>query len=238
MDYSELGPAVQRRLASLSEEERTEYLKNYNVLKPNSQPEYGEKTESVEEVTPADNRTLEEINAEDRLNYLTSFEDVLCDEATGQEPEAVEVYDALPLEPQTLVHTEKELDRKPPVPKTESVKEQDQIIKSLDERFNRRFILIPRFLMELTDDYEIMHFLAYGINWQKSSNDTGGWWFRYQEEIEADTKIALRQQRRIRKVLTEWGILFEQRRGIPPRNYYRIDVGAILSYIDGGTVIK
>ncbi len=64
--------------------------------------------------------------------------------------------------------------------------------------------------------------------WSKHLPDQrGGWFFKTMDDIEAETALTRSEQMTARKKLVELGVLQEERRGLPARMWFRIDVAAI-----------
>jgi hypothetical protein len=63
--------------------------------------------------------------------------------------------------------------------------------------------------------------LDYLLRWGELAED--GWAYRTEEQITADTTLNRYWQRNARKALIDLGLLHEDRRGLPSRNYYRVD---------------
>lgn len=59
--------------------------------------------------------------------------------------------------------------------------------------------------------------------WYLRSKDQDGWIYRTMEQIQEETGLTKSEQRTARKVLTEAGLLTEERRRMPARFFYRID---------------
>jgi hypothetical protein len=72
-------------------------------------------------------------------------------------------------------------------------------------------------------------FVFYVARWTKSSAEE--WCFRTELEIEHDTAIPIRTQKVIRERLRTAGFLIEHRKGIPPRMYYRLDMAALMRFL-------
>jgi len=84
-------------------------------------------------------------------------------------------------------------------------------------------------------------FLANLFQWSGTQRDPNGWIFKTQEEIEVETGLSRREQETARKQLRTATLLKEERRGVPARLYYLIQVEtlnaaweAFLANKDGG----
>lgn len=77
--------------------------------------------------------------------------------------------------------------------------------------------------------------------WYLRTKDRDGWIYRTMEQIQEETGLTRSEQRTARKVLTEAGLLTEERRKMPARFFYRIDwarlVGLLLER-DDKTCVK
>lgn len=60
--------------------------------------------------------------------------------------------------------------------------------------------------------------------WHGRAADAEGWIYKNQAEFQAETGLSVREQETARRHLRERGILAEEKRGLPARNFYRIDL--------------
>lgn len=67
-------------------------------------------------------------------------------------------------------------------------------------------------------------FLANLFQWSGTQRNPEGWIYKTQEEIEAETGLSRREQETARKLLRAATLLREERRGVPARLYYLIEV--------------
>jgi hypothetical protein len=67
-------------------------------------------------------------------------------------------------------------------------------------------------------------FLANLFQWSGTQRDPDGWIYKTQEEIEAETGLSRREQETARKQLRAATLLREERRGVPARLYYLIQI--------------
>lgn len=74
-------------------------------------------------------------------------------------------------------------------------------------------------------------FLGCVARWEQYSED--GWVFRTQEQIEEETALTAKMQSGARKVLADYRVMEEERRGAPPRLFYRIDWGNVEAALQG-----
>jgi len=63
--------------------------------------------------------------------------------------------------------------------------------------------------------------------WEGKGHDAAGWIYKTEEEMEGETGLGRRAQRKARKVLIGRGVLEEGRRGLPRRLHYRVDLRAL-----------
>jgi hypothetical protein len=99
----------------------------------------------------------------------------------------------------------------------------DNILAILD-----RPIAYHRVFACLTGSVTAALLLSQAVYWQRRAT---GWWWKTQKEWEEETGLSRREQESARRVLRGLGVLFEERRGIPARSYYRLDIGRLLSVL-------
>jgi len=75
-------------------------------------------------------------------------------------------------------------------------------------------------------------FLSQLFYWSDKGSDPDGWIYKTQAEWQEETALTRWEQERARKVLRELGILEEQRRDVPARLYYRLNVDALASMLN------
>ncbi|MDP9476207.1 MAG: hypothetical protein M3R38_11095 [Actinomycetota bacterium] len=63
--------------------------------------------------------------------------------------------------------------------------------------------------------------------WEGKGHDAEGWIYKTEEEMEQETGLGRRAQRKARKVLVGRGVLEEDRRGLPRRLHCRVDLMAL-----------
>lgn len=59
--------------------------------------------------------------------------------------------------------------------------------------------------------------------WRLKTMDPDGWIYRTMEQLQAETGMTKEEQRGARFNLKRLGLLEEKRKGIPPKNHYRVD---------------
>jgi hypothetical protein len=69
--------------------------------------------------------------------------------------------------------------------------------------------------------------LSQAVYWQRIA-DSGnggrdGWWWKEREDWEAEIGLSRSEQETARKRLIQLGVMKEQRRGVPPRMWYRVN---------------
>ncbi len=70
-------------------------------------------------------------------------------------------------------------------------------------------------------------FLANLCQWSGTQRDPDGWIYKTQEEIEAETGLSRREQETARKQLRSAALLKEERRGVPARLCYQIQIAVL-----------
>ena len=70
-------------------------------------------------------------------------------------------------------------------------------------------------------------FLAHLLWWAMNKADDGGWFFRTQEAVAEYTGLGKRAQRSARKLLGDLGFLEEDRKGLPAKLHFRVDLQAL-----------
>jgi len=93
--------------------------------------------------------------------------------------------------------------------------------------FNRAFVAFGGIAVAL--------FLSRAVYWQRRSKSSKGklrgWFYHSYEEWREETGLTKRQVDYSRKKLKKRGVLKCKRSGIPPKVYYRIDLGEILRFL-------
>lgn len=64
-----------------------------------------------------------------------------------------------------------------------------------------------------------------------SAVERGGWFFKTEEQLYDETGVTEKSQRTVRKVLISKGILIVQKRGVPAKNWYKIDYTRLAEFI-------
>lgn len=69
--------------------------------------------------------------------------------------------------------------------------------------------------------------LSQALYWRARTRDPEGWFYKSQTEWQAETGMTRREQETARRRLTKAGFLEEQRKGVPARLYFRVDIDAL-----------
>jgi hypothetical protein len=75
-------------------------------------------------------------------------------------------------------------------------------------------------------------FLRQLFYWTGKQHDPEGWIYKTQSEMEQETGLARKQQEKARKILCKYGVLEEVKRGVPCRLWYRVDLEALLRFME------
>lgn len=75
-------------------------------------------------------------------------------------------------------------------------------------------------------------FLRQLVYWTGKEHDPIGWIYKTQSEMEEETGLSRRQQERARKILHVAGVLEVDKRGIPRKLWYRVDLEALLGIME------
>ncbi|WP_337058260.1 helix-turn-helix domain-containing protein [Pseudomonas sp. USHLN015] len=69
--------------------------------------------------------------------------------------------------------------------------------------------------------------LSQAVYWSRRTDGTDGWFFKTMEEWQGETGMTRCEQEGARKKLVRAGVLEEQKKGVPCRLYYRVNLEAI-----------
>lgn len=84
----------------------------------------------------------------------------------------------------------------------------------------------PRFIAEFGPAAGV--FLSQLFHWEGKGRDPDGWIYKTEAEWRDETGLVRNQQRQARKKLVEAGVVEQRiREGVPPKNYYRIDLARL-----------
>ena len=75
-------------------------------------------------------------------------------------------------------------------------------------------------------------FLSLMFSWQGKGHDPEGWIYKTQEDITAETGLTRRNQQSARKRLKQLNLLYEERRGVPAKMYFRLDSEQLFSLLN------
>jgi hypothetical protein len=75
-------------------------------------------------------------------------------------------------------------------------------------------------------------FIRQLLFWTGKQHDPKGWIYKTQPEMEQETGLSRRQQEKARKILCKYGVLEEDKRGLPRRLWYRVDLEALLRFME------
>ncbi len=75
-------------------------------------------------------------------------------------------------------------------------------------------------------------FLCQFLYWEGKQEIKDGWIYKTQDEIYNETGLSAEEQRSARKLLKELGILEEEKRGIPAKNCYRINLQKLIEIVN------
>lgn len=90
-----------------------------------------------------------------------------------------------------------------------------------------RPIAFQRVFVKVTGSITGALLLSQAVYWQKRTKGEDGWWWKTQEEWEAETGMTRRELEGARKDCIEAGILEYQRKGLPAKGFYRVNVAAL-----------
>ncbi len=75
-------------------------------------------------------------------------------------------------------------------------------------------------------------FLSQSVYWQKRCPpNRGGWWWKSIDDWEKETGLNYNEQRKARKSLVNIGVLEEEKKGVPCRTWYRVNLEKLESII-------
>ena len=95
----------------------------------------------------------------------------------------------------------------------------------LVKHFLTRPVAFHRSLVPVSGSIAGAVWLGQLIYWSDGrGKDKNGWIYKTQEEWERETCLSAFEQRSVRKVLKNNGVLEEELRGIPARIYYRLNL--------------
>lgn len=99
-------------------------------------------------------------------------------------------------------------------------------LKALD-----RPIAFQREFVALTGSINAALMLSQAVYSMNRTEDVGAWFWKTQGQWEDETGLTRREQDGARKVLRESGLLFEEKRGVPQKIYYRVNGENLQEYL-------
>jgi len=96
-----------------------------------------------------------------------------------------------------------------------------------------RPIAFHRVFVELTGSVLAAVMLSQAFYWSRRTKHPGGWFYKTQEEWEEETGLKRGEQEAARKRLRATGFWAEERRGIPARMYFRVDLNVLAEQLLG-----
>ncbi len=99
-----------------------------------------------------------------------------------------------------------------------------------------RHIAFHRRLVDLTDSVKAALLLSQSLYWTRHGRHVqrdGGWFFKTAEQWTLETGLSMKEQSTARTVLRELSILTEERRGLPARLYFRVELEALARRLEG-----
>jgi hypothetical protein len=90
-----------------------------------------------------------------------------------------------------------------------------------------RPIAFQRAFVRIAGSINAALMLSQAVYWMKRTSDAGGWFWKNQLDWEDETGLTRREQDGARKLLRAKGLILEEKRGVPPKIYYRVDAERI-----------
>jgi len=78
-------------------------------------------------------------------------------------------------------------------------------------------------------------FLSQALYWSRRTADPAGWFWKTQQEWQAETALTRREQETVRARLRATGVLEERHAGVPAKLYFRVDMARLAALLRGGT---
>ena len=92
-----------------------------------------------------------------------------------------------------------------------------------------RPIAFHRGFVTLTGSVTAALMLSQAVYWQRRTHDPEGWWWKTMEDWTEETGLSRKEQENARRRLKTIGLLEEERRGVPARLYFRVDLSILNS---------
>ncbi len=99
-----------------------------------------------------------------------------------------------------------------------------------------RHIAFHRRLVDLTDSVKAALLLSQSLYWTRHGRHVqrdGGWFYKTAEQWTLETGLSLKEQSTARTVLRELAVLTEERRGLPARLYFRVELDELARRLVG-----
>lgn len=102
----------------------------------------------------------------------------------------------------------------------------------LDLLLGDRVIAFIPALKRLTKSTNAAIMLGQALYWSKRTRRDGGWFWKLQDEWQAETCLSKDEQETARKQLRKFAFWHEKREGIPPKLWYRVDRRALAAALE------
>ncbi len=83
---------------------------------------------------------------------------------------------------------------------------------------------------KLTGSVAVGLLLSQAVYWTKRAT-SGGWFFKTIKQWEEETTLSRHEQETARKALRRFSFWHEERRGVPARMYYRVDMAVLYNVL-------
>ncbi|MHB8408377.1 MAG: hypothetical protein ACYDHY_09865 [Acidiferrobacterales bacterium] len=94
-----------------------------------------------------------------------------------------------------------------------------------------RPIAYHRALVPMTGGVLPALMLSQAIYWQLRTNDPSGWWWKTREQWEEETGMGRSEQETARRQLRACSWWQEERRGVPARMHYRVNLDGLIAQL-------
>ena len=113
---------------------------------------------------------------------------------------------------------------------------QDEQFVTIDKAVLHSLLASPLYYFvdftRLTGDPSAGIFLSMLFAWHGKSHDPDGWIYKTQDQITAETGLTRRNQQSARKRLKQLALLYEERRGVPAKMYFRLNSERLFSLLN------
>lgn len=98
-------------------------------------------------------------------------------------------------------------------------------------------IAFQRSFVTVTGSVTAALMLSQAVYWQNRSTSEDGWWWKTQEDWEAETGLSRREQETARATLralrhNDAALWHEERRGLPAKLYFSVDFDVLVGILD------